>query len=40
MATDEADESVDIEHRCSCGETFETAEELREHAREEHGAIV
>lgn len=35
MATDEVNE-----HRCSCGETFETAEELREHAREEHGAIV
>lgn len=40
MVTDEANESVETEHRCSCGETFDTAEELREHAREEHGAIV
>ena len=27
-------------HRCSCGATFDTAEELREHAREEHDAVV
>jgi hypothetical protein len=40
MATEEANESVETGHRCSCGKTFETAEELREHAREEHGAIV
>jgi hypothetical protein len=39
MATEEAN-AVEPEHCCSCGETFETAEELREHAREEHGAIV
>lgn len=27
-------------HRCSCGETFETADELLEHARKEHDAVV
>lgn len=27
-------------HRCSCGETFETADELLEHARVEHDAVV
>ncbi len=27
-------------HRCSCGATFEDAEELREHARKEHDAVV
>jgi hypothetical protein len=40
MATHGSNKSVKTGHRCSCGETFETAEELREHAREEHGAIV
>lgn len=28
------------EHRCSCGETFETADELMKHARQVHGAVV
>jgi hypothetical protein len=28
------------EHECDCGFTFETAQELREHAREMHGAKV
>jgi hypothetical protein len=27
-------------HRCSCGETFESTEELLAHAREEHGHDV
>jgi hypothetical protein len=27
-------------HRCSCGATFDDAEKLREHAREEHDAVV
>jgi predicted small metal-binding protein len=27
-------------HACSCGEEFETTEELLEHAREEHGLAV
>jgi hypothetical protein len=39
MATEEYDKSLET-HRCSCGERFETAEELRMHAREEHGAVV
>jgi hypothetical protein len=28
------------EHECDCGATFETEEELTEHAREEHDADV
>jgi len=27
-------------HSCSCGEQFETTEELLEHAREAHGLSV
>jgi len=27
-------------HVCDCGETFETARELREHARTEHDARI
>jgi predicted small metal-binding protein len=27
-------------HTCSCGEQFETTEELLEHARESHGLSV
>ena len=27
-------------HRCSCGESFETTEELLEHARQRHGLAV
>jgi hypothetical protein len=27
-------------HRCSCGETFDSTEELLEHAREDHGFTV
>jgi predicted small metal-binding protein len=27
-------------HTCSCGEEFETTEELLEHARSEHGVWV
>ena len=27
-------------HVCSCGEQFETTEELLDHAREEHGLEV
>jgi hypothetical protein len=27
-------------HRCSCGETFDSTDELVEHAREEHGLLV
>jgi hypothetical protein len=34
------DESFDRSHRCSCGATFETVEDLLQHAREEHGAVV
>ncbi len=40
MAINGSNKSVETKHRCSCGETFDTAEELRDHAREEHGAIV
>lgn len=40
MATNGANKPVKTKHRCSCGATFETAEELRKHAREEHGAVV
>lgn len=34
------EESFDRSHRCSCGETFETVDELLRHAREEHDAVV
>jgi hypothetical protein len=27
-------------HQCSCGETFETTEDLVAHAREEHGLWI
>jgi hypothetical protein len=27
-------------HRCSCGETFETTEDLVAHARDEHGMWI
>lgn len=27
-------------HTCSCGASFETTDELVEHAREEHGLVV
>jgi hypothetical protein len=27
-------------HRCSCGESFDTTEELLAHAREDHGLYV
>jgi hypothetical protein len=27
-------------HRCECGETFETTEQLLAHARDEHGLSV
>jgi len=27
-------------HQCSCGESFDSTEELVEHAREEHGLFV
>lgn len=40
MAIHGSNRSLMAGHRCSCGETFETAEALRQHAREEHGAIV
>jgi len=35
MATRQA--STDTYHTCSCGATFETTDDLLEHAREEHG---
>lgn len=31
---------ADEEYECDCGATFETEEELKEHAREEHDADV
>lgn len=40
MAIHGSNRSLMAGHRCSCGETFETAEALRQHARDEHGAIV
>jgi hypothetical protein len=27
-------------HRCGCGETFESTDELLAHAREDHGLFV
>jgi hypothetical protein len=27
-------------HRCSCGENFDSTEDLLEHAREDHGFVV
>ncbi len=30
----------DAPHSCTCGATFETAEELLQHAREAHDATV
>jgi hypothetical protein len=38
MATEKRE--AEYVHRCSCGVTFESAEELRRHAREEHDAVV
>lgn len=38
MATSQPTQSA--YHTCSCGEQFETTEELLEHAREEHGLDV
>jgi len=32
--------SEEHEHECGCGETFETEEEMKEHAREEHDMDV
>ncbi|WP_267900520.1 hypothetical protein [Halocatena pleomorpha] len=40
MASNGSDKTVKIKHRCSCGMTFESAEQLREHARDEHDAVV
>lgn len=40
MATNGSTKAVKTKHRCSCGMTFESAEQLREHARREHGAVV
>jgi hypothetical protein len=38
MATE--DGTAPDAHRCSCGATFESTEQLLEHAREEHGLFV
>jgi hypothetical protein len=38
MATEKAE--AEHVHRCSCGATFDSAEALRRHARQEHDAVV
>ncbi|WP_330632605.1 hypothetical protein [Halocatena halophila] len=40
MATNDVHEPVCARHRCSCGQLFDTADELKEHARTVHDAVV
>jgi hypothetical protein len=40
MSEELREERLDRTHRCSCGETFDTVDELLEHARDEHDAVV
>ena len=35
-----AAKTVPSYHQCSCGETFDSTEELLAHAREAHGLVV